>query len=73
MTCVVVVLPEMRGTIFINKKHVKYNPYVLDDVMWNLMRNETERVETELTDECKWNLTVGESRFKLYTNQTKNK
>lgn len=73
MKCVVVVLPAMRSTIFINKKHVKYNPYVLDDVMWNLKRNETERVETELTDECEWNLTVGESRFKLYTNQTKNK
>lgn len=45
MTCVVIVLPAMRSTILINnKKHVKYNPYVLDDVvMWNLKRNETER------------------------------
>lgn len=34
-------------------------------------RNETERDESQLTDECKWNLTIGESRYKLYTNQTK--
>lgn len=34
-------------------------------------RNETERDESQLTDECKWNLMIGESRYKLYTNQTK--
>lgn len=34
-------------------------------------RNETERDETQLTHECKWYLTIGESRYKLYTNQTK--
>lgn len=75
MTCVVIVLSARENTIFIHKKHVKYNPYCMSLMMLCYMelkeRNGVERDESQLTDECKWNLTIGESRYKLYTNQTK--
>lgn len=41
--------------------------------MWNVKEEIKKRDETELTDKCKWNLTVGVSRYKLHTSQTKKK